>query len=658
MKRLVLIAFALMMGFSLSAQILDDSTTQVYGSQTLHYFLEQDLRDNQAAERRIDTLLDAFHQYSPVQRSRNYYQDLGNLATALRPVFYELPSQIGTRLGIEVYQPYLFTAQNVAYFDTKSPYTQARYAQGNLGDQLLEFQYTQNVNPNWNLGFHYKRLISLKQFGAINADDRNADHLGLMLHTSYQSENGKYRLLYHFAHLNQQVSETGGVFLDTDDTRDSLFTFELEEAVLGGSAASWQSQNNHHLYQAYALDSALTLFHILNVRRQRDNFDDVNIAEHLRYYTEPATFRRNSAEVTNPEDFTNFDPSATSEGTIYRQYENTLGIRGKLSRFNYEAYLRNQFFDYDSRYSGAVFRVDTLRVDTLSTGLPSGDILRYTLDSLRIGQSPWDQENFVGGRLFYQFADSSRLSLAAELMLGKQSDYDFRATWQSRKLILGFRSMFFSPTLVQRGFVSNHFIWGNSFLNTLSNEITGSWQVNLGKMRLRPSFRYQVIDNHIYFGEEAQPLQSSGLVQLANVGLELRYRTGKLRFESEARYTRSLDLDLIRIPEWFGNARLLCEDCFLSKLLNSQIGLEFHYKSAYFADGYMPVSKQFFLQNDLEMRAYPIVDVFLNFKIKTFRGFLKLSHLNQGNDRGYQVHPSYPGYRRAFTFGIQWNFFD
>jgi outer membrane receptor protein involved in Fe transport len=73
----------------------------------------------------------------------------------------------------------------------------------------------------------------------------------------------------------------------------------------------------------------------------------------------------------------------------------------------------------------------------------------------------------------------------------------------------------------------------------------------------------------------------------------------------------------------------------------------------------MPATGQFYLQDEKEIGNYAYVDVFANFRIKTFRLFLKLEHLNAGfTERVYYTVPHYPMPGRTFKFGISWQFLN
>jgi hypothetical protein len=623
-----------------NAQILDDSTKKVYGATTTKYFLERDILDDIIKLQTIDTSLNAFHQFNHVNRQQNFYQDLGGWGTAMRPMFYTPPTQIGTLVGINAFQPFAFTPQNVKYFDTKSPFIDAYYVQGATGDQAIDFTYTRNVNARWNVGGRYVRLNSNKQFGAATGRDPLADHISTVIFTAYQSKNKKYRLLYHFAHLNQQVKETGGVQLDPTIENNNIFGYRNADARLGNSAQSWQTQNHHHLYHHYALDKGFTVFQTLDIQRQRDTYIDVAVDNHRNFYPAAQVVRRLRPQVDTVYYINNTN---TDEGSIFRLYENKAGIKGKIGKFNYQAYFKSRLYYWNTELATQRFRI-------------------FNADSTLVSNEPITSrmstgfENFIGGKLFYQLNDSTRLTIEAEHLLAR--DYRINAHLESKFFQASFTSVLYSPTALQRNYISNHFFWNKNYSNTLANEISGGINLRAKKLLFNPFGRYTTLTNYIYFDNQAIPQQTDQTIQLIQVGFNFNYQLGKFKTVNTAIYSGRLGADLLRFPTFFVNTRVYCEDCFFKKVLQSQIGIEGHFKSDYYADAYLPVTKQFHLQDDFLVKSYFIADIFANFKVGDFRIFLKFSHLNQRLDSGYVTTPIYPGMRRAFTFGVSWLFFD
>jgi Putative porin len=314
-------------------------------------------------------------------------------------------------------------------------------------------------------------------------------------------------------------------------------------------------------------------------------------------------------------------------------------------KFNYLAHFRNRIYNLETENEG----------DTLQT-LNDTDTVLVKRPGNRVGARLAELENFIGGKLFYQFSDSTRLTAEAEYLIGK--DYLLHGVLDSRNVKLGFRSMLYSPSLLQRRFLSNHFNWEKNLKNTLLNEIYGGINLHYKDFKFNPFGAYHVLTNYVYFDENAEPKQELGLVQLFRVGFNLEAQWGRIKTQNTAIYSVRAGANVIRFPAFLANMRIYLEDGFFRRLLQSQIGIELHYKTDYYADAYMPVSKQFHIQDNILVKNYLIADIFFNFRIKNFRAFLKLMHANQFPDNGYITSPIYPGMRRNFVFGINWMFFD
>lgn len=444
------------------------------------------------------------------------------------------------------------------------------------------------------------------------------------------------------------VEESGGVLPNTAIENDGLFEFLEADSQLGLTARSVQTQNNHHIYHQFEVDDAFTIFHVFDAKRQKDLFTEFDVQNNQDFYPKS----QNDLLIDNTGNgiidtirVFNFNNDVTFESTIYRLYQNKAGIKGKLANFNYIAYFRNQIFSYNTRYQGqALIFLNPDSTTDDSRSLLEGD---YRLAEV---------ESFIGGELFYTFNEDARLTARAEIALG--TDYLLEGTFYNKNLELTFKSTLYSPSLIQRRFVSNHFYWDRSYNNTLANELSGSISFTFGDLYLKPFGSYRIINNYIYFDQNAASQQESNAVQLAQAGLDLNYKIGRFFTQNKFIYTESLGADLFRVPRFFANSRIYCEDCVIKKLIHSQIGVDIHYKSAYFADAYMPVSKQFYLQDAFNVEGYLLIDLFVNIRLKNVRGFLKLAHINEPSSNGYITTPFYPGQRRSFIIGLNWRFFN
>ncbi len=136
----------------------------------------------------------------------------------------------------------------------------------------------------------------------------------------------------------------------------------------------------------------------------------------------------------------------------------------------------------------------------------------------------------------------------------------------------------------------------------------------------------------------------------------------QFHWQSEAHYhiITGGAADKFRIPDVFVNSRVFFDGPLFNENIYVQIGLEGRYRSDYYADAYMPATQQFYLQNEFNVYAYPVVDAFLNFRIKRTRVLFRYNHLNSNllERPGYFVTPYFTGLNSMLDLGINWSFFD
>ncbi len=619
---------------------IDDSTKVIYGPTSTRFFLESDLFNNRKTLYVTDTLLAGVEQYSFVERSQNRYQDFGTLGTPMRPVFYEAPTQTGAQTGYSRFSPYAYQTDQIRYYDTKSPFTNMYLVLGGRNQNILNFDFNQNITPRWNAGFNIQRFTSQKQFGTSGSNDSQrylAQNWGFLAHTNYRSKDNKYILLLHFNHMNHQLADQGGLLPGTKvtngDTTTVVYNYEDDARARLSAAATNEHRNDWHLYHQYELRPAFQLWHRFNYRRHINTFTD-----------SPLT-----STGTNQLPDSQFYPSLRTDSTRmfqdarYRLYENYFGTKGiyqyKGSAFNYRLFFHQRIYNQTTRYNTSATREGSFDIGKL--------------------------ENFVGGWLGYYLPDSTS-RLTAELEYQIAGGYRLQAQLESKFGTVGYTSLFAAPTLVQQRFQSNVYFWDNTSTFGLrgTQHLFGRANLNLkprgGKatLQLNPSIDYFLLSNYTYFGTDALPTQLKSAISLVQVGAAGLYQSGRFQASGQGYYTANTNSDVLRMPNLFLNARVQYEFIY-AKVLHIQAGLDLHYKSRYKADAYMPLTGQFYLQNKQEVEGYVLADAFANFRVNRVRLFVKFSHVNQGIiSPGYFVAPGFIQMRRAFGFGVDWYLFD
>ena len=663
---------------------LDDSTKVVYGPTSTKYFLEEDVFNNRKKLYNIDTIVDATHNYNFVQRNKNLYQDLGNLGTAIRPVFYKAPEQIGTMLGYDAFSLYTFKSSQVRYFNTKSPFSNIIYVPGGGEQDLLQFELSRNVDSLWNVGINVQRITANKQLidKTAIADNSAISHWDFMVHSNYQTKNKKYSVLAYFNLSDHSSNDQGGVVIETGRDFQSMLFLAGNRPLLT-VAATRDKSYNLHIYHEYVGYKAFQIYQVIDYQTRKVQFKDNSFAAGLengfypkdyknlsfrqyRLYTQGGDKLSPSTKIDPTYYYINPQSDSIYNETRYTLFEHKSGIKGFYKGFNYRLHIRQRFYTYQNPFN-SYQNFPVLKYKDIPINSPfETQVYKYTKDTAKVYGST---ENMVGIWLNQYFKDSTRAFAEAEYFIG--NDYQFKFEYQGKWLNLGYRSQSTSPTLVQRANFNNGLRWEDysSFLNysrsrgvndkVQTNNIYGYGSVKFGGLIFHPSVDFNVITNYIYFDTLAFVRQNKGTaIGILRTGLGFDYRKGKFSMTNQIYYSESTGPDLIRFPKIFANSRLAF-DLLYKKKLYIQTGIELHYKSGYYADAYMPAFQQFHLQDKQNIEGYLQADVFADLRINRVRLFFKFAHVNQGIfNGGYYASPGFAGMGRVLAFGVHWLLFD
>jgi hypothetical protein len=596
-------------------KILDDSTKQIYGPKTVHFFTEENLLNNRFITYSIDTLKDHFHKISFLQRQDRKYQDLGNWGTGTRYLFFEPNHTVGASLGYDSFRLYSKSPSNINYYNTKSPYTNMEFLVGGRGENLVAFTFNRNVNARWNVGTQLQAFNSKRQYGSLSgAGSQAVRNWNALLHTSYFSKDSSYIILGNASYTTHQNTDEGGV--------------KITPAVSGGlasedpylsSASSNEKKRLLHLYQQLKQSNGLQLYHIFDFNNQANRYEDRNLSQGIEenIYTKTLGTDTTYNKISNEE-------------YLFRRYilvQNTIGIKGFKNGFNYRLHLRRKDFS-----------------------------LKDSLDKVYVPRTYMRRsETIVGSWVNYYFKDSTRAYAQFEYLLG--GDYSLQAVWQRKRITLGFSQSSIRPTLVQERFYSSIGQWNNNFNNTFTNSFKATLPFKYKKHKLSANGQYHIINNYIYFNETYSPTQHNGLLSFLQIGLKEDYQSKKWILSNEILLSQHTGEKLLAYPQVFVNSRVSYAFTY-AKVLPILAGMDFHYRSAYQAMDYQAAIQQFYLQKSTTVKGVLLADAFVTTNLNRVRLTVKYSHLNQLVLGNYFVGAKHKGLKGGIGFGVNWPLFD
>ncbi|MBX2896183.1 MAG: hypothetical protein KF763_12115 [Cyclobacteriaceae bacterium] len=608
------------------SQIVDDSTKNVYGPTTTLWITEQDIYLNKNNYQPLDTAINNYHRWTFIQQLNNFYQDLGNVGTALNPIFPQAPLAIGATTGYTTYAPY-FDLAEPRFFDSKSPYTRILVVWGGDGRAKTHIEFARNINPRWNFGFNYRPILVDKQVQRIGKGDRQTVSHYYDFHTSYKSENERYRLIASYRRMRHRVFENGGILLLPSDTTYTGY-FEENVGPYLTAAQTEELRNAIHVFHQYQLASPFQLYHKADFTRQRNLFGDksANEVNYNQYFT-----------YTNPD--SDINTEVVSDGMRFSTMVNEFGMKGKAAFFYYSLYYKLRLYEAANKY----------------------------LDHLALPYAKSGAENYLGGQIAFRFDSLSELSGQAEYLL--DGNYRLHAQLRTPWLDATGTSALVKPGFLPLAYRGSHHEWLNSFNNPFTNQLSAFIKVKWGRLFVSPGATYTALSNYIYYRANDvanQPAvvaaQSGGNQQLLVPELRTSVRFFRhVYLRPQLLYTSFLNNDgnILRIPKWFANAQLAYENMLFKGNLQVQIGVDAHWRSAYTALGYDPAIQQFYVQDKTTARAFPLVDVFFNGKFKRGRFFVKYHNLQQAiTGLGYLPTPTYRGQGNILDFGFDLILFD
>ena len=621
------------------AQILDDSTRTLYGPKTTLILREADiLRENYKGVM-VDTSITNLQQQRYWTHDSTYQQDLGNMGTASRPLLWQFNTQIGARLGRDVFSRYSRDATTIPYYDTRSPYTFIRYLQSGIGEQVFEISYTRSLGKNFNVGVAYERIAGNQVFGSPTRKRGLTEQSNVLLFMRYQTEDDRYHLVANFGTSRYQAAEQGGIRrLPTDTT---WFGYRRANVWLTQAENRDDRDQLHFTHTYKLLGRGLTAFHTFDWRRQTIKYTDASPDDTTSFYP----IRR-------------FNFARNDDRADYRQVENTVGVLGHSNAVDYRLYARSR----NGRLTTRSLVPNVLLTDSLAQVVPDRKF----------------NQVFLGGTAAFHYKIFAIQTAGEFLPLGTignsaLGEYWFRGIARVGPLSGEFASSSYAPTLTQEEFFGAHYNWnhrsseterfGNRFTGTFDNtnvqQLAGRVDQTLGTHRLEGSVTAVTINNLVYYDRNSLPQQLTDTKQLLIVGVRHRFHIGKIYTDNEGTYTAGGDGEGLRIPALVTNSRVYYQGSILKNVLFGQVGAEVYYQSRFRGYEYNPNIQQFYVQDHFTIRNYALVDVFLNADIKTVGFFLKMAYVNQGiYQDGYFTTPYYTGLPRRFQFGIRWQFFN
>ena len=578
----------------------------------------------------------------------NYH--LGNLGNASKSYLFNPLQRGGWDAGFRAYEVYNYTLEQTPFYQTTKPYTELGYLLGGKGEQLIEILHTQNKTKQFNYSFAYRFSNA-----PGNLKNQQANLNNMRMTANFQSKRKRYASYWVMLSNKSASSENGG--LANSALIDSLSLnnpYELETR-LGISGASFRNPFNTYIATGSTYKEQNFVWKQTYDIGQKDSLVKDTVTTYLFYPR--LRFQNEIKYQSNQFVFGDANPSELN----YQQFfnyklpvGNTMLFQDNWKRFTNEFSLvsfpektnPNQYLQIGLGYQSLNFK------DTLQTW-SNNDIYGLGVYKNKTKNLRWDIQ--ASGKLFlsgYQAGDyEAQFSLSR--IFNNKGD----------QLALWVQNSNRTPSFNRLGITA----FPISKLSTIDKENI----IELGAMwdqksqGLTASFQYKLIQNYQYFGSGYQPMVYNKVLSYLKGTV-----SNQIKLSRHWNWYNELTLQLVdpnaplHLPVIFTRQRLAFDGNFFKNLFLST-GLELIYHTSFQPDGYMPLSGQFYLQDQFTANNRPIANAFLNFRIKRFKGFIRMEQLNTllatSNQLGTRYHFTAPNYLGTGTWlrvGIWWNFIN
>jgi hypothetical protein len=581
-----------------------------------------------------------FQNYDPSRKNGMDYATLGNLGLASTPLIYGgMPQStyqyVGNAFGL-----YSLTPENTKFYVTDKPLTHLYYVMGKGKEQFFDVTHSQQLKRQVTLGM---QLNFIKSPGTYLRQTTN--NSSLALYTLYHTLNNRYSFLASYYHNNLKVYENGGIQYDTVFSQNT--ESDRQRIIVNLSNADNHIKNSEvYFSQTFFLRKPKPA-----LVKKNDTVQTVIPRRTLLFYlNQPGCFTHTFRWNRQGFAFTDKQrDSAYYPAVIYNDSIITFDT------------VNNSFFENHLMWSNV--RADsTSRHDPfiLQAGIWQRN-MRIWQDSVSKSLYQWGPEATAILNIFRQLELKGWIRYVSagyhlyDFTSGAQGKLLFSQGAHPGLLTFSWKLAQLEPAYFYEHYSGNHFKWDKSYTKQSFNSIS----INVVYQGFDAGCSLNSGSNVAYMDQDALPQQASGTYNITQVWLRKLIHLGHWGIDNKFYYQHVAGADIVRLPEFTGNMTFIFNFALFNRALISQSGVSCFYNTRWKGDSWMANTRSFYLQDKIYTGGYLYSDVFLNFKIKRARLFIKYQHLNSGwTDYSYIMVPHYPQPDRGLRFGVSWLFYD
>ena len=522
---------------------------------------------------------------------------------------------------------------DVKYYSVATPLTELYFKTVMEQGQSLESMITLNTSERFNFSVAYKGLRSLGKY--INQLSSTGN---FRFTSSYNTLNKRYFLNFHFTGQDFLNGENGGITTTSDfEGEDAAFKNRARLEVYLNDAKTFMKGKRTFFDHNFRINSTKgnNNIYISHQFNYENKFFEYNQATVLSTVGETTVKRFGDSYVTsNINDHTHYNRMYNKVGAIY---ENSL-----LGKF--------LFFTEDFRYN---YYYNKILV------LDSGVVPSALSDKITTvgGQYEYRKNKWNGTFLYSNsITDQSLSNFDAKIGYKLNDKNEFFFQYQNINKLSNH-----IYNLHQSSYVSYN--WHNDFNNEKINNIEATARTQW----LTASMQISSLKDYLFFSNDnaaeqqlISPKQYDKTINYLSVKVSREFKFMNFALDNTILFQQVDQEDnILNVPKIVTRNTLYYTNYFFKRALFLQTGVTFNYFTRYYANDYNPVIAEAFVQNTKQIGDFPMLDFFINARIRQTRIFLKAEHFNSGftGNKFYNA-PNYPYRDFMIRFGLVWNFFQ
>ena len=523
---------------------------------------------------------------------------------------------------------------DIKYYSVATPVTDLYFKTVMQQGQSIDAFITVNTSPRFNMSVAFKGLRSLGKY--INQLSSTGN---FRFTSSYNTLNKRYYLNFHFTGQDFFNNENGGITaIENFESGDEAYSNRARLEVYLKDASSFMKGKRTFIDHNFRInknkgDNNLFLTHQFNYENKFFEYNQITVAS--------------SIGTTSVNRFGDSYVSANiNDQTRYNRMYNKAGIMYENSAFG-----KFQFFAEDFRYNYYFSKILIQNSGTIPSSI--NDVINTIGGQYQYRKNKWNgtftYSNSVSkqplsnfeAKLNYKLNDKNEFVFQYQL-LNKIPDHIY--------------------TLYQSSYVNYN--WYNNFKNEKVNNIEATAKTQW----LDASLQISSMKDHLYFSNDAtdaqqqiiSPKQYDKTINYLSVKVSREFKWWKLALDNTVLFQQVDQKDaILNVPKIVTRNSLYFTNYFFKKALYMQSGFTLNYFTKYYINDYNPVITEAFVQNRKKIGDFPMLDFFINARIRQTRIFIKAEHFNSkmtGNN--FYTAPNYPYRDFMIRFGLVWNFFQ